>query len=794
MRMLNRKLRRDLRLTWKMLLAITSIIAVGIGCFIGMMSNYLNLRVAQTQYYSTCRFADFWIDLKKAPVAEVHRLTRIGGVSEIRDRLQFKVVVDLKGAEEPISAMVLSLPEEPEPVLNGIVMRQGSYFTHDRRNEVIVSEKFARARGLEPGDRLHVVMNERREELIMVGTAISAEFVYLTSPGSMVDDPKNYGLFYMKRGYAEDTFGFSGACNNITGTFTPDIRAQQREKEVLQALADRLDPYGVFVTIPRADQFSHMTLSAEMQQNRSMAFIFPSFFLVVAGLVLNVLMIRLAEQQRTIIGTLKALGYGNRELRQHFMRFGIVTGLMGGVMGCALGYWFGGAMAKMYLAFFSFPQLVNHFYPGLMLTGLLMATVACALGTLRGVGRVIQLEPAEAMRAARPAKGGRILLERWPGLWQKLDIQWQMVLRGLFRRKGRTAVAVFSAALGAAIVVLAFGFVDSMDVMIRLQFDKVLRSDYHLTFSSELDDRVLHEIRRLPGVTAAEPVLMLACTFRAEYRQKKGGVLGLPPLNQLTQPCDQEGHSIPIPATGLLMAQRLMDQLGLRPGDRIRLLPVRGRRDPIVTHVMQGFNSLLGLDVYADYQWLNRLMGESASVSEVRVLAQQNSEQRRTFMAALKQMPNLETVTDIRSQKQALTKQFDGAMRASATIMILFAAVIFFGSILNGTLIAIAERTREIATFSALGYFDRETGRLFFRENLLTNMLGALLGLPLGAAMLHGIMIGFQTDAYSIPAALRPISFLYTLILAFVFVFIAQLSVYRNMQQINRVEALSLKE
>jgi putative ABC transport system permease protein len=157
-------------------------------------------------------------------------------------------------------------------------------------------------------------------------------------------------------------------------------------------------------------------------------------------------------------------------------------------------------------------------------------------------------------------------------------------------------------------------------------------------------------------------------------------------------------------------------------------------------------------------------------------------------------MPNLETVTDIRSQKQALTDQLDGAMRGSAVMMILFAAVIFFGSILNGTLIAIAERTREIATFSALGYFDRETGRLFFRENLLTNLTGTLLGLPLGTVMLHSIMIGFQTDAYSLPAALRPISYLYTLVLALVFVIVAQLSVYRNMNQINRVEALSLKE
>ena len=329
-----------------------------------------------------------------------------------------------------------------------------------------------------------------------------------------------------------------------------------------------------------------------------------------------------------------------------------------------------------------------------MLAGLLLSVGACALGTIRGVERVIRLQPATAMRPAPPTRGGRIWLERWPRLWSRLDIQWQMVLRGLWRQKGRTVVAIFSAAMGAAIVVLAFGFVDSMDAMIKVQFDRVLRSDYHLTFTRELDDAVLYEIRRLPGVTQAEPVFMVPCTFQAGHRQKKGGIMGIPPQSRLTTPVDAQGQAVSIPAQGILMAQRLMNQLGVQAGDRIRLLPVRGHQDPVTATLTQGFNSMLGLDVYADYQWINRLMGEQSSVSEVRVLARHNARQYRDFMRALKQMPNLETVTDIRSQKKALTDQFDGAMRVSAVIMILFAAVIFLGAILNGTLIAISERQR----------------------------------------------------------------------------------------------------
>ena len=93
-----------------------------------------------------------------------------------------------------------------------------------------------------------------------------------------------------------------------------------------------------------------------------------------------------------------------------------------------------------------------------------------------------------------------------------------------------------------------------------------------------------------------------------------------------------------------------------------------------------------------------------------------------------------------------------------------------------------------------MGYHDRETGRLFLRENLLTNLAGTLIGLPLGVWMLVGSMAGFETDAYSFPAILRPVSYLYTLLLAVVFVWCTQWVVHRDMRQINRVEALSMKE
>ena len=133
-------------------------------------------------------------------------------------------------------------------------------------------------------------------------------------------------------------------------------------------------------------------------------------------------------------------------------------------------------------------------------------------------------------------------------------------------------------------------------------------------------------------------------------------------------------------------------------------------------------------------------------------------------------------------------------MRASAVIMIVFAAVIFLGAILNGTLISLSERRREMATFRTMGYFDKEVGRLFFRENLLNNLIGSVLGLPLGYLMLVASMKGFVSDAYSFPAEVAPLSYVYTMSLAVIFVLLSQIVVMKNIQKQNWVEALSLKE
>jgi putative ABC transport system permease protein len=429
-----------------------------------------------------------------------------------------------------------------------------------------------------------------------------------------------------------------------------------------------------------------------------------------------------------------------------------------------------------------------------MLFSIFIAVGFSVLGALRGVKAVIRLSPAEAMHPSPPACGGTILLEKWTWFWKKLDFRWQMALRGLFRNKGRTIIGVCASMLGGAILLLAMGLSDSMTYMIVFQFGKILKCDYTMSFRSDVDGGALYEAERLPGVTYVEPQLNVSCNFQNGNHVKKGGITGIIHDAKLTVPCSSDGKPVRVPPVGLLMTKRLAEKLHLGPGDTVRVIPVKGNRTPKYVKIAGIIDTTFGLAVYADYKYLNFLVGEEAAINELQMNARQTPEQKREFFKQVKKYPELSSIGIIPLQKKNIIEDFVAKMKGFTYVMIIFAGVIFFGSILNSALVSLAERQREIATFRVLGYQPLEVGEIFLRETMLVNMIGALLGLPLGYYMLWGMCLQFQNDMYSVPSVIYPMSWIYTLIWAFVFVLGAYLIIQRSINRMDWSEALKMKE
>lgn len=789
---LDRKLLRELRWAGLRLAAIASILAIGVGMYVALGTAHRNLSHARLRYYAQCRMADFWIDVKKVPLAELEPLVRLPGVVEVQPRLQSLVTIDIEHVEQPLNGLVLSLPDQPAPVINNIVLKRGSYFTLARQNEAIVNEAFARRRGLAPGQTLHVILNNRRQELFIVGTAVSSEFTYLVGAGSIVPDPEHFGVCYIKQSFAEEVLDFKGSANQVLGRLAPGVR--ERPQEVLRRAELLLADYGVFSATPLADQSSNRFLANEIQGLEAFGVINPAIFLAVAILVLNVLISRLAEQQRVVVGTLKALGYTDGELFWHFAKFGLAVGAAGGLAGCVLGHVLAEAMTALYRMFFEFPTLHNEFYPRAHLVGLVLGLACGVMGASYGARHAVRLRPAEAMRPRAPQRGGPIALEKVGWLWRQFSFGWRMTIRNVVRQRLRTVAGVFAAAMGSCLAMNALLLARASEYMVHFQLERVQRSDLDLAFKDARGLDALDEARRLPGVDRAEPVFNLACTLRRGHRSHKGGIQGLAEGAQLTMPRDAAGRRVRIPTWGLVLTRRLAQKLAVGRGGWVVVEPTQGLRRPVPAPVVEITDSYLGMVAYANLDYLNRLVSEELSITGVQLAVTPTAATRRALYRELKQLPAVQAVAvradTIRTVRETLVKN----QRVFIGLLVLFSGVIFFGSVLNSSLVSLAEREREVATLLVLGYTPWQVGGLFLRESMLTNLAGTLLGLPLGYLLSVAITLAYDTEMFRIPVVDPTTIGVVTLVLGIGFGLLAHSCVQWSIFRLDWLEALKTKE
>ncbi|HXW06143.1 MAG TPA: ABC transporter permease, partial [Vicinamibacterales bacterium] len=372
MRPLDRKLARDLWSLKGQALAISLVIGAGVAMFVMYLSTFSSLRLTQQTYYERYRFAHVFAMLIRAPLALRERAAAIPGVARAEARVVVEVTLDVPDLTEPASGRLIGIEIPPRPSLNDVFLRRGRYPAPGHPDEVLVSEAFAIARDLGPGDRLGAIINGRRRELTIVGVALSPEYVYSIRPGELIPDDSRFGVFWMHwRGLAA-AFDMEGGFNDLSLTLLPGAS----EPDVIARLDRLLQPYGGLGAQPRARQTSHWFLDNELTQLQSVGFVLPIVFLLVAAFLLNVVLTRIVSVQREQIAALKALGYTNRELGWHYTKLSLVIGTAGAVIGTVFGAWLGSGMTSIYNDFFRFPTLQYHLPAAVVAQGVLVSFAA----------------------------------------------------------------------------------------------------------------------------------------------------------------------------------------------------------------------------------------------------------------------------------------------------------------------------------------------------------------------------------------------------------------------------------
>lgn len=240
MRALHRKLLRELWAMRGQALAIALVISSGIAVYIMSISTYESLDLTRESYYRSHRFAEVFARLKRAPNNLRERLQAIPGVDTLQTRVVALVNLQVAGFDEPVTGQLLSLPDHGEPRLNLPYLHQGRTPEPGRNDEVLISEAFAEAHGLNTGDHLSAIINGRKKRLTIVGLALSPETIYEIGPGAIMPDYKRFGVLWMAYSPLASAYDMEGAFNDLSLTLVPGTRAE----EVVTRLDTLLEPYG----------------------------------------------------------------------------------------------------------------------------------------------------------------------------------------------------------------------------------------------------------------------------------------------------------------------------------------------------------------------------------------------------------------------------------------------------------------------------------------------------------------------------------------------------------------------
>lgn len=784
---LDRKLIRDLWAMKGQSLAIASVIAAGVAMFVMYLSNFDSLLRTREAYYESARFADVFASLKRAPSSLELRIAALPGVEAVATRVVADVTLDVPGMAEPAIGRLISVPDRGRPAVNDVFLRRGRWVEPTHPDEVLASEIFCDAHGLNPGDRVAAIINGRRRWLTIVGIALSPEYVYTIRPGAIFPDKRQFGIFWMSRRALASAFNMEGGFNDVSIATARGVNTA----DVIAGLDTLLEAYGGFGAIPRSVQISAWMLDNELRQLQTFGVITPAIFLGVAAFILNVALARALSLQRQQIAALKALGYSTRELAWHYIKWALVIAGSGALFGVAAGAWLGSSMIGLYNEFFRFPALDFHLSSGVAVLSVIVSVVVAAVGAQSAVRRAVRIPPAAAMRPEMPARYRPSVVER---VWAhaRLTPATRMILRNLERQPMRSAVSVIGIAFAVAVLFVGLAFVDVMNVLLNEQFVMTMRQDAMVTFVEPRSPRAISSVEHLPGVMDVEPIRSVPVRLRAGHRSRTLALTGLTETPRLNRIVSRSGRVMSLPADGLVISAMLGRILDVSPGDVIQVEVLEGMRFVRQIPVVMLVDDSVGLQAYMRIDALRAMLHEGRVITGAAVTLDPAAIGR--FYAAVKTLPAVAgvalTAVTLKNFRETMAEN----MYLQIFLNVMFAGIIAFGVVYNSARVSLSERERELASLRVLGFTRGEISLILLGElavlTLLALPIGAIIGYVLGLV----IMTAFNNEVYRLSFVTSPATIAWSFLVVIAATIVSGLLVRRRLDRLDLVGVLKTRE
>lgn len=772
--MLFRKMLRDIKWNKMQFISIFLMSFLGVFVFAGISGEYTGIEQLREEYYQKTKLADGWIYGTNFSDEDEDAVTDI---PEIKDA-QRRFVMEAIGDEENQPSIHMYFQEE-NTVSKPYIVEGKDYDTNDAKS-VWMDKRFADAKGLKIGDSYTYLFGKIKKEFTIAGLILSPEYGYYQTGTELMPDfskggysycsikafpVKEYVIQEIKEGRLPITefIAEAGLADDLSamGVSTDEITIEmvlsmldQVDKETLKnmlpysqlifttdekdilSLEKKVDSvldgrYTAFVD--KESMTGIAMLDDEMKQHKVMSGVFPVAFMVIAILAIITTMNRMVTNQRTQIGTLKALGVKKRKIVRHYMGYSFFLSLTGALLGAVIGPL---TLPNLFFpslsAFYTLPEWRAGFSPLFFIVA--AATVAaCTITTYLSCRKIINVNPAETLRPAPPRNAKRSLLEK-TRVFKKIGFTIQYNLRDISRSKVRTLMGFAGTLSCMALLVCAFAMYDSMSGMISWMYDKIENYETKMLFDETIS---LDEANQIQTDLNGELIMSSGIEIKKNNTKETAGITVVDEQG-IYQITDTKQNSRPLKAGEAAITMKLAKQLGIKAGDNI------------TWHLSDSEKW-----VTSKVTMINRMPTFSGMLMSKEAFDQTGYEFQPSYLGTSKQIASYDNEHVVsRYSRQDLYDAMNHSMKSMIVIvvcLIVMAVILAVVVLYNLGLLSFSERERELATLKVIGFKTKKLRKLLLVQNTWLAVLGIIFGAP-GGLWLVQIMCNASGDSFDMIA------------------------------------------
>jgi hypothetical protein len=529
--------------------------------------------------------------------------------------------------------------------------------------------------------------------------------------------------------------------------------------------------------------------------------VFPVIFFIVAALISLTSMTRMVEEQRTQIGTLKALGYNKLQITSKYVLYASLACIIGSILGMSVGFvllpkivW------KMYSMMYQIGDIQTSFNFEISSLGFILIVISILGATIYAVIKELIQTPATLMRPKSPKMGKRVFLEKVTFIWKRLSFSRKVTVRNIFRYKKRFLMTIIGIMGCTALIVTGFGIRDSIRAIMPDQYEKVFNYDLQINLKADLDKKQKQDF--INSLTNDDKIEKLSETYMSSIsainENVEENVQIIVPnnnsdFNTLINLTDVKSkNNLSLPEDGVLLTDKAAQLLGVEAGDNITLKDTDENETNVkVTNVVENY---VYHYIYMSKSMYENLYGKSFD-SNVILTKDFNldNETEDNFVKDLMNMPEVASVTRISTAMNMMNDTMK-SLNYVVVILIVSAGLLAFVVLYNLSNVNISERIRELATIKVLGFYDKEVYLYITRETIILTAIGLVLGLVAGYFLDFFILETCEINMLRFRKFVAPLSFVFAALITILFTIIVNIVTYFALKKINMIESLKSVE